>query len=433
MKAQALWERLTHYRSLEAPNPTNAPYAIARGGGFSYAAASFRDGGLVQDMGVFTRILAFDPNSGSIRVEAGITFGDLLSFLVSRGWWLPVCPGYSLITIGGAIAANIHGKGPASDGIFEDWVQSLVLFHPSHGYQHLSRTDGARVFWLTLGGLGLTGVIVEATLRIERLPRSQVSVSRRAVASFEETIELLLAGDGARFQYSWHDMSRNAGPERGFLFSGAFGAAENAHPNPSHWHARPCPRSERLLARRPPISLMTGPVAVAMNALYRGAVGRKPARYEEDLFSFLFPFSHQHVYFSLFGKKGFCEYQMLVPTEAVRPFLQALRRALKESGSTIVFASLKRFSGKNRHLTLRGDGISFAIDFPRSEQSADLLRRLDMVAQETGALPYLIKDSRLPRSVVEATYPEYDAFRSELAAYDPQRLYRSELSDRLGL
>lgn len=434
VKAQAVRERPTHYRDLEAPNTSSTPYAIARGGGFSYAAASFRDGSLVQDMGLFNRIVEFDPHNARIRVEAGITFGDLLSFLVPRGWWLPVCPGYPLITIGGAIAANVHGKSPAADGIFEDWVESLLVFHPSHGFQALSRSDGAPAFWLTVGGLGLTGLIVQASLRIERLPRRQVSVSRRTVQSFEETVELLLGGDGTRFQYSWHDISQKAGSERGFLFGGEFAdGGDNNHPGQADWQVRACPRSERLLARRPPVGLMTGTVAAAMNALYRRAVGRKPERHEEDLFSFLFPFSRQHVYFSLFGRKGFCEYQMLVRSEAVHPFLKALRRVLTESGDTIVFASLKRFSGKTRNLTFRGDGIAIAIDFPRNGKSADLLRRLDQVVKETESLPYLIKDSRLPRSVVEATYPEYGKFLSDLMAYDPQRRYRSELSDRLGL
>ncbi|MFZ5878874.1 MAG: FAD-binding oxidoreductase, partial [Chloroflexota bacterium] len=164
---------------------------IARGGGYSYAAASFGAEGVTQEMASFNRVIRFVPQERLIEVEAGITLGDLIGITTPQGVWLPVVPGYPGITVGGCIAANVHGKNPARNGAFINFVEEIVLFHPANGVTRVSRSADPHVFELTCGGYGLTGVILSATLRLETLPGSQLSRQRTTVGSLVEAARVL--------------------------------------------------------------------------------------------------------------------------------------------------------------------------------------------------------------------------------------------------
>ena len=197
-------QRPDRYRFIDAPDPDPAP-RIARGGGYSYAAASFGAGSVVRDMRRFNRILRFDPATRIIEVESGVTLGDVFAVASREGLGLPVQPGYPAITVGGCIAANVHGKNPVREGTFVDSVLHLTLFHPARGVLRLSPDTAPGLFDLTCGGYGLTGVIVSATLRLEPLPGHVVSIRRFAVgrsrrgpplgsrARGEEPLRVLLA------------------------------------------------------------------------------------------------------------------------------------------------------------------------------------------------------------------------------------------------
>ena len=167
-------QRPDRYRHLEAAWGDGRP-RIARGGGYSYAAASFDADSVTSDMRRFDRILAFDSASRRVKVEAGLTLGRLLAFTTGRGLWITQIPGYPDITVGGAIAANVQGKGAFRAGTFRHAVVDVTLFHSDRGWTTLSRNENPSVFELTLGGFGLTGTIVSATLQLEPLPGYEVS------------------------------------------------------------------------------------------------------------------------------------------------------------------------------------------------------------------------------------------------------------------
>lgn len=426
---RAEYRRPDRYRMIEgdrSPRPR-----IARGGGYSYAAASFGAGSLVLDMTRFNRVLGFDPEHRLVDVEAGMTLGDLLDLTAPRGLWLPVQPGYPAITVGGCIAANVHGKNPAREGTFTRSVESLTLFHPRHGTLRVDPEAPPGLFDLTCGGYGLTGVILSATLRLEPLPGPVALVERQPIGSLAEGLARVRAAtEDSAFAYTWHDgtpSGRRFG--RGFVFVGTI------PPEPSlvGRMTRPYRRLTAASRARLPVPLWGRLTAPLLTAGFRHLEGLNPARNALPLFDAMFPFARRGAYFRLFGRRGLAEVQLLVPSDAADEFLPELARQALRAQAPVLMVSLKLFRGTSRLLRFEGNGVCVTLDLVRSRPALAFLPVLDELAAAAGALPHIIKDSRLPGPVVRKCYPEYERFREHLHVNDPVRLFRSELSRRLDL
>jgi len=404
---------------------------IARGGGYSYAAASFGAGSVVHEMTGFNRLVRFDPVTRLVEVEAGMTLAGLMDLTMPSGLWLPVQPGYPAITVGGCIAANVHGKNPARSGTIVRHVASLKLFHPRHGTLRVGPDKDASLFDLTCGGYGLTGVILTVTLRLEPLPGLKLSMQRTPISSVKEALALVRSSGGRKaFTYTWHDaapVSRTFG--RGIVYEGSFVPGTPFREN--------LPPRYRLLTAasraRMPGSLWTPLTTRTFNSLYWHWERIKPRRAELSLFDSLFPFARRPEIFSFFGRRGFAEYQVLVPDRNADTFLDQLRQQIIKAKAPAVVLSFKFFKGVQRFLRFEGDGLCVTLYLSRSQAGLGFLPLLDRMTNEAGGIPNIIKDSRLPCPVVRACYPQYEAFKDALRAYDPARLFRSELSERLEL
>jgi decaprenylphospho-beta-D-ribofuranose 2-oxidase len=402
---------------------------IVRGGGYSYVAAGFGGGGVVQDGRAFNRILAFDETSGVLECEGATTLGKVFRVAAPKGWYLPVQPGYPDITIGGCIATDVHGKNQLKDGTFRRVVSSLDLFHPRHGVLRLDRqTDGA-LLELTCGGLGLTGHILSARLQLVRVTAGRVRISRHRIARFEDTLAVLDEhAVRADLIYTWHDFTaRGAGFGRGFVYVGRFvPGAGDSRPG----GVRPIDARTRGRFR---FQLLNGATTPAFNRAYELWQSLLPAERDTSLFHGLFPVARKVVYFELFGRAGFHECQILVPHGGFEALARGLREYLERHRTPVTLASCKLFAGSQRYLRFDGPGLCLALDFPRGHAGTRFASFLDGLVRDLGARPNVTKDSRLPREVVATCYPEYGAFRDSLRAFDPGRVYRSELSERLGL
>lgn len=404
---------------------------IVRGGGYSYAAASFGHGALVQDCRAFDRVLEFDTQSGLLRCEAGTPLGKVYALAARHGWYLAVQPGYPAITVGGCVAADVHGKNQYADGNFRNVVRSLRLFHPRHGVKVLSREAEPALFELTCGGFGLTGQILDVSLQLARLPGARVCLRRERLTRFEDTLALLEArAPQVAFQYTWHDLGGSGDRfGRGYLYSGDF--------LPGSLPSEATPRVVAIDAGRRgrglPVSLLNRATTRWFNRAYGLLQALEPPEREAGLFDFLFPVARRVVYFDLFGRPGFHEYQLLVPRESFEALAAALRELLRHRPTPVTLASCKLFRGEQTHLRFDGSGLCLALDFPRGAAGSALAAQLDQLLPTLGAVPNVMKDSRLPRGVVQACFPGYERFASALRQFDPERLYASELSERLGL
>jgi decaprenylphospho-beta-D-ribofuranose 2-oxidase len=405
--------------------------AIARGGGYSYAAASFGGGSLVLDMTRFDRVLRFESRERLVEVEAGMRLEQLLALTAPRGLILPVQPGYPAITVGGCVAGNVHGKNPHLEGTFRRSVLDVTLFHPRLGTLRLDRRNEPELFEMTCGGYGLTGVILAATLQLEPLPGWTASIERVPIEGLAEGLARLrdLTPDSA-FAYTWHDGTPVKGAfGRGFVYVGRL--PEGPPPR-----GEVVPSYRRLTAASRPrlrVPIWGRTTSRLLGAGFRAFEGMRPRSSVMPLFDALFPFARRGEYFLLYGRRGLAEVQSLVPHGGIADFLRALEKQILLLRPPAVMTSMKLFRGEERFLRFEADGVCVTIDLVRSPEGLGFLSVLDRLTLEFGGRPHIIKDSRLPADVVARSYPGYEEFRERRRALDPGGTFRSELSARLGL
>ncbi len=417
-------QRPDRFCHLEAPDSTN--YRIPRGGGYAYSAASFGEHSLVQEMTQFNRFLEFDAQTLTLKVEVGVRLIDLMEWALQRQLYFPVLPGYPLITVGGCVAADVHGKNPYKDGTFADWVKQLTVFHPQKGYQSCSPAVNPELFSMTCGGYGLTGVIVDVTLQLAKLPAPWIALTRKTVGSLEEA-ESELSSCDADIAYSWHDATAGSNFGKGIVYTGRWMDAK-AQPRPLKFHPMTATSRARL-----PVSAWNGLSARIANSgmlLY--------GRYKKDVsvmsvMDASFPFASNVYFHKLFGRPGLRETQFLVSEDNIGPCSQALNRLVCETRAPTMMLSLKRFHGVQKSLSMSGTGYLVAIDCYRNAKTDLFMHQLDQLILDVGGQPNLSKDSRIPQEVAELSITSFAQFKQDLFAYDAGRIMRSELSQRLGL
>lgn len=403
---------------------------ISRGAGLSYAAASFLEDGLSVSHGSFDRVTDFDSARQVVEVETGITLFALHRFLSAHGLHLPIQPGHGRISVGGCIGADVHGKNQTRDGTFINQVESITLLHPSHGMLELSAEREPELFRMTCGGFGLTGHVIRARLRAARAPTPWVEMRATPFASAVEGFgRLRSAMQDADFAYTWHDMASSKDSfGSGFLIRAGFAEQGGSISSDA---AAPALSAESR--GRSPVSLVNAISARVLNLEFRR---RQAAALQGQVVSLqeaLFPTHKAQMYFKLFGSAGFREYQAILPDCAIHDYVESVRAYVGENQLPIALSSAKVFAGTPELLRFAGQGICLALDVPAGAAADRFMTFLDTRVMALGGVPNIIKDSRLPRAVVDACYPQADLFREALRAFDPKRLFHSELSKRLGL
>ncbi len=359
---------------------------IARGSGVSYVAASFDREAVSQSMAGFDRLLNFDNERGVLFVEAGASIAAVQRFALARGWYLPVAPGHPLASVGGCIAANVHGKNPARDGCFAAITGALRLFHPRLGWRDAEPNDA--LWCATLGGFGLTGSIVSAHVHL-RPAAQRVRLEAQPVGNLHEAAELLREHADATLVYGWHD-GRPAHFGRGLIRVGH--ASSQTGPGimprgrlPAHYRATPLPLWNRVS------------LALANEVLAR----RWAAAREIAMGEALSPLNDASGYFAAYGRRGLLECQWLIPHEAFEVFARKLTDLVHRQRPLLPL-------------------ISFA-------------RVLAEVAIEHQGRPNPIKQSGLDAATLCRALPGLEVWKERVAAHNPGHLLQSELIRRLEL
>lgn len=380
------------------------PAGIAYGNGRSYGDVCLNPGGTLWQARGLDHFIAFDPETGRLQCEAGVLLRDIQRLVIPRGWILPVTPGTQLITAGGAIANDVHGKNHHALGSFGDHVRRLQLV----------RTDGELIecgpdlkpdwFAATVGGLGLTGVIVQAELQLRRVPGPWLEAETRPYTSLDEFFELADSSEtGWEHTVSWIDcLAGETG--RGLFMRG----------NPAQVNDRPAPQGRKLtMPLVPPVSLVNRlslrPFNLAYFQLKKRQTGRTLAHYE----SFFYPLDNLLEWNRMYGPKGFYQYQSVVPREVGQDATAAMLREISGSGEGSFLAVLKTFGDRQPRgmLSFPRPGVTLALDFPnRGSKSLKLFQRLDAIVREAGGRLYPAKDARMPRELFEAGYPRLQEF-----------------------
>lgn len=403
-----------------------------RGSGLSYAPLSLSKDcstGLVINMEKFNRILEFDVQKGLIKCESGIPLIEILNITVPKGWYIPIMPGYPSITLAGCVAANIHGKSQYHSGNFGTIVKSIELFHPDYGEMVCSDTQNREVFELSIGGLGLTGLMTAIEIQLKPLSFNAIKLERINTPNIQEAIQLLTErADHYNNIYSWHDFTK-----KGKKFGQGVIFAEKFHKVPDY---KPKKSTEFIQPDRKnfPVNFIRYPIIKWINNYYLFRENNLRKSSSINYFpSAFFPIWGQEIYFKLYGKKGFLEYQMIIKSTHTNSVLNAIQNYIHKNKQPVGLASLKLFKGKQTYLNFCDDGICLTIDVPNTPESIVFFSFLDSLCLESNSIVNIAKDSRLTAEVIRRVYPGYTAFKTSLLNYDSKRVFKSITSENLNL
>jgi len=409
--------------------------AIARGLGRSYNDAAQNAGGLVVDITRVAAVRDVDLATGVAVVEGGVSLDLLMRQLVPLGWFVPVSPGTRHVTLGGAIAADIHGKNHHHDGTFCTWVDHVTLQTPT-GVRSLERDTDKELFWATAGGLGLTGVVLDATVRLRPVETALMAVDTERADDLDGLLQRMATGDAA-YEYSvaWIDcLSRGPHLGRGVLTRGRHARLDDV---PRQQRASARSFDPHTLVRAPawsPAALLSRTTIAVFNEFWFRRAPRLRRDELQSITSFFHPLDGVAGWNRLYGTRGFVQYQFAVPTGAEDVVRWAVER-LADARCPSFLAVLKRFGPANPGpLSFPIAGWTLALDIPaRLPGLAALLDGIDELVVEAGGRVYLAKDGRVRPELVPAMYPRLDEWRQARAAVDPDGVLRSDLARRLRL
>ena len=410
------------------------PSYISHGLGRSYG-----DAALNRDCGVIcltrlNRFLSFDAATGVLECEAGISLDEIVRHFLPQGFFLPVTPGTRFVTVGGALASDIHGKNHHKDGTIANFVVDFRLLTAPGEVLLCSRNSNPEIFWATLGGMGLTGIILSARIRMRRVESAYILVDYQKAKDLDDALGLMRESDD-RYQYSvaWTDcLASGKSMGRAVLMRGNHATVFELPPQVRH--------PLDLFAR----SHLTVPFDFPSVGLNRYTVGAFNWLYYHwhtdsnrrlvDLEKFFYPLDAIEHWNRMYGKRGFVQYQVALPLESSRDGLIALLERLAESRRPSFLAVLKQFGDANSGLlSFPLNGFTLALDLPVAAGLLSFLRELNKLALRHGGRVYLAKDAALTAEDFAVMYPKRDQFRTIKNRLDPRCALSSSLARRVGI
>lgn len=408
------WGRLcaSPHKLVTLPNRDSAPAviqntkgsALAFGNGRSYGDACLNSNSTLWETRTLDRLISFSSKTGRLRCEAGVLLADIQRLFIPRGWALPVTPGTQLITVGGAIANDVHGKNHHRYGTFCDHIDELHLSRTDGEQIYCSRTENTDWFTATAGGLGLTGVILSVAIQLKRTSGPWLTTESIPYYSLEEFFSL---ADDSESEWehtvSWVDCTHRNNI-RGIFMRG----------NPLPRHDSP-PHTPKQLSFPvvPPFSLVNQVSLPVFNSFYFYRQARNAGKHVAHYHPFFYPLDRINHWNRAYGHNGFYQYQSVIPREHRKEATQQMLDEIKRSGQGSMLAVLKTFGARRNSglMSFPMEGVTLALDFPNKKRATlDLFARLDNIVRAAGGRLYPAKDARMPRDLFKQGYPRLEEF-----------------------
>lgn len=385
-----------------------APSVLPQGNARSYGDSCMNHGGLVVSTRFLRRFIAFDPDTGLLQCESGVQLADILNLVEPQGWFLPVTPGTKFVTVGGAIANDVHGKNHHREGSFGNHVTRFELLRTDGTRRVCSATENPDWFFATIGGLGLTGLITWAELQLKKVPNSAINLETIKYQDLAEFFSLSEESESTHeYTAAWIDcLAAREKIGRGHFLRGN--------------HARitqPKPAASRLklgMPIDPPLSLVNSLSLRAFNALYYNRLMHKHTFSTVHYDPFFYPLDYVQDWNRMYGPKGFLQYQCVVPNEvsydAIKEILQ--RIAMANAGSFLVVLKVFGKVPSRGMLSFPRPGATLALDFPyQGHRTMQLFDQLDDVVVQAGGAIYPAKDAHMKGEHFRMFYPKHESFK----------------------
>lgn len=406
---------------------------IARGRGRAYGDAALnRDCTL--DMRARNRMLAFDPATGVLVAEAGVTLAEIIDTFLPRGWFPAVTPGTKFVTLGGAIAADVHGKNHHKDGAFSGCIQWIDIIGADGVVRRAGPSENAELFAWTCGGMGLTGVILRAAVKLRPVETGWIRQRAIPAPGLATAMDLFEGAQGSTYSVAWIDcMAGGRALGRSIVMLGEHAARAELGPREG---ADPFVAARRR-AKTVPFDLpgfaLNSLSVRAFNQLYYGIGAWNAGESLIDFDSYFYPLDALLEWNRIYGRRGFAQFQCVLPLAASPEGLAVLLKAIARSGQGSFLAVLKRMGAQESRFSFPMEGYTLALDFPVREGTARLFTELERIVVDHGGRFYLAKDAFLSPEILRASDPRTPAFTAMRGASGADGRFVSALSERLKL
>lgn len=414
---------ITHTHQLQK-QLENGFEGIARGLGRSYGDSSLGDA--ISCFKNFDHFISFDSNSGIVHCQAGVSLLTLIQTFLPQGWFLPVTPGTQFVTLGGAIASDVHGKNHHIHGSFSQHVEELELMLADGSVQHCSTTKNSDLFHASCGGMGLSGFILSAKLKMIPVNSAYIDETTLKARNLDHVLELFEQAENTTYSVAWIDcLASGKQLGRSLLSLGEHSAYGKLELEPN--------KALNMPFDLPSMTLNSTSIK-AFNFLYyhkvRSEISLKHSYYQP----YFYPLDAIHNWNRMYGKAGFTQYQFVIPKAAGREGLSTILRAIVDSGKGSFLAVLKAFGpGNGNYLSFPMEGYTLALDFKITSDLWPFLDTLDELVLSYGGRLYLAKDARMSEKMFKASYPNWEQFQQVRERYGATQCFNSLQSKRLGL
>ncbi|MDP4129516.1 MAG: FAD-binding oxidoreductase [Bacteroidota bacterium] len=381
----------------------------------------------------YNKILSFDISTGIFECQSGLTLDQILEVIVPKGWFLPVTPGTKFITVGGAVASDVHGKNHHIDGSFSNHILEMDIVLDSKASITCSPQSNQDLFEATCGGMGLTGVITKVKFKLKKIETSFIRQKQTKAANLEQLIQLFDAHQHFTYSVAWIDcLKKGAHFGRSILMLG-----EHAHLTDLNERQR---RNPLQLPRRKQINfpfnlpswVLNETTVKAFNYLFYAKNFKKEINTVVSYEPFFYPLDAILHWNRGYGKKGFVQYQFVLPLEAKQGLIEILSR-ISDKGLGSFLAVLKVFGKQESIISFPKEGYTLALDFPVKPGLLEFLDELDQIVLHCGGRLYMSKDARMKPEVLQSGYPDLGKFKDIVRKYNPEGRIHSLQSDRLFL
>ena len=415
--------KICKYENIEHCSLDKNKFSVI-GSGSSIVGAFFSNNGNVVKVEADKEIIDFRKEEGHIDVFSSITLDKLYNYLIDFGYCIKSVPSFPGASIGGCIAANVHGQNHYGEGCFGNHVVKIKLFHPDKGIILLSRNKNKELFFLTIGGYGATGIILEVTLQVYAIKSNILEVENVSFSSIRESYEILInEKENYDYFHGWCSISPS-GKQKGIMSLGRISDKGFESSNkPKLCNISPFHNSKK-------INLFGTCVMSLINLIYY-MLNKFFYKKTKDLYDFLFPSSKNFFYFSMFGDNGVIEHQVIIPHDNVSSYVQELESIFIRNKPRVSLCHMKLFRGKTNYVNFDGDGFCLALHFFNNNASCTTLKEIDLIDIKYNCIANLIKDSRISTESIIKQYPNYKNFVNSVKEYDPTLKFSNLILEKI--